>query len=101
MDTIWVLIESIDSEDLSYPVGYYTDEGVAEGHRDDMQEKQPNCVYKIQEVELDAPPKVLDDEMKSMMDMGYVDQLIDENGDFIWEMTDKGREMMDEERKDW
>jgi hypothetical protein len=38
--------------------------------------------------------------MKSMMDMGYVDQLINEDGDFVWEMTDKGREMMDEERKD-
>jgi hypothetical protein len=97
METIWVLIESIESEDLSYPVGYYTDEEVAAGHRDDMQEKQPNCVYKIQEVELNAPPKVLDDEMKSMMDMGYVDQLIDENGDFIWELTDKGKELMDEE----
>lgn len=94
---IFVLIEIIDNQEFSYPIGYYTTEEIAEKYREESQKSRPDFVYKVQEVELDTPPMALDDEMKKLMDEGFIDQFVSETGDFVWELTDKGKEIMEDD----
>jgi len=95
MTKIWVLLEVIDDVQVSYPIGYYTELQTAEDYKSEL-EKKSRITYKIQEVGVDEEPINLDDEMEKMRQDGLVDYLIDENGEFIWELTDEGKRMMDE-----
>ena len=62
-----------------------------------------NMVYNISEFEVDAPPHNAWDnstEIKNLMDMGIIDQLVGEDGNFYYRLTEKGKEITKAKRKD-
>jgi hypothetical protein len=78
-------------------VGVYSSEEIALEAIKELPIETDDCVYDIQDFELDASAKDFMDEiqsdLKNMMDMGVVDQLIGEDGQFYYELTDAGKEM--------
>jgi hypothetical protein len=59
--------------------------------------EREDLVYNIQGFELDAPASnSIDDiesDLKGMMNMGIVDQLVGEDGQFYYELTDAGKKI--------
>lgn len=78
-------------------VGVYSSEETALEAIKELPLETDNCVYDIQDFELDASAKdfmeELETDLKNMMDMGVVDQLVGEDGQFYYELTDAGKEM--------
>ena len=61
-------------------------------------------VYNVSEFEVDAPPhnawKDHSEEVKNLMDMGIIDQLIGEDGNFYYRLTEKGKEIAKGDNED-
>ena len=78
-------------------VGVYSSEEFALEAIKELPIETDKCVYDIQDFELDASARDFMDQiqsdLKNMMDMGVVDQLIGEDGQFYYELTDAGKEM--------
>ena len=78
-------------------VGVYSSEEFALEAIKELPLETNDCVYDIQDFEVDASAKDFMDgiqsDLKNMMDMGVVDQLIGEDGQFYYELTDAGKEM--------
>jgi hypothetical protein len=68
-------------------IGVYSSEELAESKVDELQETE-TLSYFIQEIEMDAPPilteEEVEDALQGLMDMGVVDQLIGEDGNFYY-----------------
>jgi len=78
-------------------IGVYSSEEFALEAINELPLETDDCVYDIQDFELDASARDFMNEIQSdlmnMMDMGVVDQLVGEDGQFYYELTDAGKEM--------
>ena len=78
-------------------VGVYSSEETALEAIKELPLETDDCVYDVQDFELDASAKIFMEEVESdlkiMMDLGIVDQLVGEDGKFYYELTDTGKDI--------
>ena len=99
--TVYVLelIRSIDDGVFSMEaIGLYSSEKKAIEAITSLPDETDNYVYNIEEFELDANPRNfldgLADDLKQLMDLGVVDQLVGEDGEFYYTVTEAGEEIV-------
>ena len=80
-------------------IGVYSSEAKALEAIKELPPEGDDFVYNIQDFELDSSANNFMDEveleLKAMMDLGVVDQLVGEDGKFYYELTDAGEEIAD------
>ena len=112
--TVYVLelVRSIDDGVFSMEaIGLYSSEKKAIEAITSLPDETDNYVYNIEEFELDANPRNfldgLADDLKQLMDLGVVDQLVGEDGEFYYTITEAGEwivnnlEIEDREEEGW
>lgn len=100
--TVYVLelIRSVDDGVFSMEaIGLYSSEKKAIEAITSLPDETDDYVYNIEEFELDANPRNfldgLADDLKQLMDLGFVDQLVGEDGEFYYTVTDSAKQMVD------
>jgi DNA-binding PadR family transcriptional regulator len=92
-------------------IGVYSSQELIEKAISTLPEETKDYVYNIEIFHLNDPPKgfiiteeEIMEEIKKMMDMGLVDQLVGEDGNFYYSLTEAGKQMgetiIDEHVKD-
>jgi|DEB0MinimDraft_6_1074348.scaffolds.fasta_scaffold188452_1 hypothetical protein len=82
-------------------IGVYSSEGAALEAIGTLPDETDDYVYNIETFNLDEDPRNfiseadVMNEVKSLMDMGIVDQLIGEDGEFYYTLTEAGKEIGD------
>ena len=99
--TVYVLelVRSIDDGVFSMEaIGLYSSEEKAIEAITSLPDETDDYVYNIEEFELDADPRNfldgLADDLKQLMDLGVVDQLVGEDGEFYYTVTEAGEEIV-------
>lgn len=98
--TVYVLelIRSIDDGVFSMEaIGLYSSKLKATEAIASLPDETDDYVYNIEEFEIDANPRNfldgLADDLKQLMDLGVVDQLVGEDGEFYYTITESGKEI--------
>ena len=98
-------LEMIMGNQLSFSIetiGIYSTQKKAMDALRELPPETNSMVYNISEFKVDAPPTNSNDyakEIKNLMDMGIIDQLVGEDGHFYYQLTDKGKEIAKAQRK--
>ncbi len=99
------VLEMISGNQFSFSVetvGIYSTQTKAMEALRGLPPESHNMVYNISEFEVDAAPSNSFDyskEVKNLMDLGIIDQLVGEDGHFYYKLTDKGKEIAKDQRK--
>tara|TARA_R100000808_G_C2100681_1_gene117845 strand:+ start:582 stop:923 length:342 start_codon:yes stop_codon:yes gene_type:complete len=112
--TVYVLelVRNVANDEFSMEtIGLYSSEEKAIEAITSLPDETDDYVYNIEEFELDANPRDflgdLSADLKELMDLGVVDQLVGEDGEFYYTITEAGKEIAknldieDEEEKGW
>ena len=98
-------IDIIDSISTYETLGVYSTMRRAKKEIETLPKERENMKYEIREFELNgrAIDKIEDLEaiLKGLMDKDLVDQLVDENGDFVYTLTQEGKKVADDILKKW
>ena len=99
-------LEMIMGNQLSFSIetiGIYSTQKKAMDALRELPPETNSMVYNISEFKVDAPPTNSNDyakEIKNLMDMGVVDQLVGEDGKFYYRLTEKGKKMAEGKHDD-
>lgn len=102
-----MIIEKNESFSIE-PIGVYSSLKRATKNRKECKRyisptNEKNTIFEIMDFELNEDAKfltwyreavdILDNETKSLMDKGYIDQLVGEDGEFYYTLTNKGKKI--------
>tara|TARA_R110002020_G_scaffold287639_3_gene503143 strand:- start:1958 stop:2296 length:339 start_codon:yes stop_codon:yes gene_type:complete len=101
------VLETVRGDQFTFSIetmGIYSTQEKAMEAVEQLPPENHSMVYNISEFKIDAPPhnswKDYSKEIKNLMDIGVVDQLVGEDGKFYYRLTEKGKKMAEGNHND-